>query len=262
MVLCMASAAALTLTARARGGTAPLARALVTLQVGGFEHSSLNSAETRRAARAVRAAKAAVGTGQSSSERFSQQAPPLGRPCVAGRPTIRRQPSLDVEQATVDRAANAAAAAAAEVLLCGDGVVTSASVTRVVDDFAAKVRQLVQSSSAVASPSAHKPKHGLNGETLTRVLNDFVEGAYVRRLCDECGAQMLIGAPRQSRIGIVFESVRLTDARLEVRLHRAFEQRSDRLLEKLAKHLRAELPVLERLLHQTKSPPSTRTILL
>ena len=94
------------------------------------------------------------------------------------------------------------------------------------------------------------------------VLTEFVQGNYARKLCEECGVQPLIGAPSQKRIGLIFESVRLTDAKLEVRLHRVFEQRSERLLDHLVKHLRTKMPHLEQLLFQAKSPPSTRTIIL
>ena len=94
------------------------------------------------------------------------------------------------------------------------------------------------------------------------VLTEFVESPYARKLCDECGVQPLIGAPHQQRIGLIFDSVRLVDTRLHVRLHRTFEQRSERLLEQLVKHLRARMPELERLLYEAKSPPSTRTIIL
>jgi hypothetical protein len=94
------------------------------------------------------------------------------------------------------------------------------------------------------------------------VLNEFVETDYARKLCDQANVQTMIGAPSQKRISVMFESVRLSDARLEVRFTRPFEQRSERLLEQLVKHLRVKMPDLERLLHVAKSPPSTRTIIL
>ena len=99
---------------------------------------------------------------------------------------------------------------------------------------------------------------------MTEVLTEFVESEYARRLCDECDVQPLIGSARHLRIGIMFESVRLTgDAKLVVTLHRVFEQRSERLLDQLVKHLRARMPEkLKRLQYETNSPPSTRTIII
>ena len=52
------------------------------------------------------------------------------------------------------------------------------------------------------------------------------------------------------------------DAKLVVSLHRVFEQRSEKLLEKLTRHLKQRLPELEQLLYEAKSPPVSRTIVL
>ena len=96
------------------------------------------------------------------------------------------------------------------------------------------------------------------------MLTEFVEGDYARRLCDQAGVQAMIGAPASDQIGLMFESVRLasSDTLLVVRLHRAFEQRAERLLEQLVKHLRKRMPSVERLEYEAKSPPSTRTIIV
>ena len=62
---------------------------------------------------------------------------------------------------------------------------------------------------------------------------------------------------------MIFSSVRMADdAKLVVSLHRVFEQRSEKLLEKLTRHLKQRLPELEQLLYEAKSPPVTRTIVL
>ena len=65
---------------------------------------------------------------------------------------------------------------------------------------------------------------------LAQVLLEFVQAPYAKRLIEEGDVQPLIGAPSKQLIGIVFESVKLNDNRLEVRLKRNFEQRSERLL--------------------------------
>lgn len=99
--------------------------------------------------------------------------------------------------------------------------------------------------------------------SLTRALTEFVETEYARRLCDECNVQPMIGAPRHERIGIMFESVRLQETKLVVRLHQRFEIRSMKLLEHLVRHLKASMPgKLQRLEYHSKSPPSTRTIII
>ena len=110
------------------------------------------------------------------------------------------------------------------------------------------------------------PRRAISQERLTEVLIEFVEAEFAMRLCDELRVQPLIGAPRHTRIGIVFRSVRIADTtgtpKLDVELNQAFEQRSGRLLEHLAAHLRTSLPELERLQYDAKSPPSTRIIVL
>ena len=95
-----------------------------------------------------------------------------------------------------------------------------------------------------------------------QALTEFLQCDYARKLCDECGVNPVIGAPMEKRVGLMFEYVRLADTTLEMRLHRVFEQRHERLLEHLVKHLRPRMPHLERLLFHAKSPPSTRTIVL
>ena len=97
-------------------------------------------------------------------------------------------------------------------------------------------------------------------ESLTRVLMEFVETDYARKLCDDAGVQALIGAPSRQRIGLMFESVRLRGTGIELRLKRSFEQKSVSLLDRLTKHLRQRMPQCERL--QYIQGTTTRTICL
>jgi len=93
------------------------------------------------------------------------------------------------------------------------------------------------------------------------VLAEFVKSPYAKQLFDESNVQPLIGSGT-SMIGVMFKSLSLSGDKLEVTLNQAFQQRSDRLLEQLVKHLRAGMPQLKRLNYSSSSPPSTRTIIL
>ena len=97
---------------------------------------------------------------------------------------------------------------------------------------------------------------------MVQVLTEFVDSDYAKRLYEECNVQPLIGCPAADRIKIMFDQVKLEDTFVTVRLHRVFEQRSEKLLRQLVIHLRARMPKLERLLYEAKSPPSTRTIII
>ena len=61
----------------------------------------------------------------------------------------------------------------------------------------------------------------------------------------------------------MFESLQLVGAKLVVKLNYNFEQRSEKLLDKLAKHLRARLGgAIKMIQYETGSPPTTRTIVI
>ena len=114
------------------------------------------------------------------------------------------------------------------------------------------------------SPGTAPPEStgGLNKQALTQVLIEFMESDYVRRLCDECNVQPMIGSPPAQKIGLMFESVRLEEAKLTITLKKVFEIRSVKLLEHLVKFLRPRFPELKRLQYEAKSPPSTRLIIV
>jgi len=239
-----------------------------SLKLQTFDYNGIKSAEARRAARAAKAKAQDFAAGA-----FVEQQP-------RGPAELRPVPpqaaaSFDAEQATVQLAIDAAVAAAAEVLLQQRHCVTSDTLQRTITGFSAKIRELplpqpesgtaglsVPAPTPAPSEAPREPTNVIDKETLTQVLTDFVETAYCRRMCDESKVQPLIGSPRHVRIGIMFESVRLVDAKLVVRLHSVFEQRSERLLEQFVKHLRERTPELERLQYEAKSPPSTRTIII
>ena len=100
--------------------------------------------------------------------------------------------------------------------------------------------------------------NGLDRETVRRVLTEFINSDYGKRLCDDCRVQPMIGSP--NIVGAMFESAQITDARLVVKLKQVFEIRHERILEQLVPHLKARMPQLRMLQYENKSPPSTRTI--
>ena len=89
-------------------------------------------------------------------------------------------------------------------------------------------------------------------------MTEFINSDYGRRLCDDCRVQPIIGSP--NIVGAMFESAKITDARLVVKLKQVFEIRHERILEQLVPHLKARMPQLRMLQYENKSPPSTRTI--
>ena len=181
-------------------------------------------------------------------------------------------PALDrqVADARLQLAIESAAASAADVLLSGDCDLTAADVAKLIAGFSAKVSEILPRlpssgsgpAAAAPAPAAAAPRR-VDKEALTQALLDFVESDYPRRLCDELRVQALIGSPRHVRIGIMFEKLKVTDAKLEFTFHRPFEPRSARLLEYLVKHLRArKIPELKQLQYECRSPPSTRTMVV
>ena len=185
-------------------------------------------------------------------------------------PTLDRQ----VADARLQLAIDSAAASAADVLLSGDCDLNAADVAKLIAGFSAKVSEILPRlpssggrpsgapAAAAPAPAAAAPRR-VDKEALTQALLDFVESDYPRRLCDELRVQALIGSPRHVRIGIMFEKLKVTDAKLEFTFHRPFEPRSARLLEYLVKHLRArKIPELKQLQYECRSPPSTRTMVV
>ena len=94
--------------------------------------------------------------------------------------------------------------------------------------------------------------------SVAQVLNEFVSSDYVRRVCDSC----MVSPTDYGSMRGLFESVRVEDGRLIVRLARQVEEKSASLLDRLARHLRKRMPQIKRLEVETRSPPSTRTIIL
>eukprot|EP00320_Phaeocystis_rex_P020252 CAMPEP_0119096758 /NCGR_PEP_ID=MMETSP1178-20130426/173826_1 /TAXON_ID=33656 /ORGANISM="unid sp, Strain CCMP2000" /LENGTH=162 /DNA_ID=CAMNT_0007080659 /DNA_START=14 /DNA_END=502 /DNA_ORIENTATION=+ len=82
----------------------------------------------------------------------------------------------------------------------------------------------------------------LNTDSVALVLTEFVNSEFARRLFKpgyDLNAQMDDG-----QIGAMFESVKLTEATLVVKLKRAYGERNEVLLERLCRYLRVRIPQL------------------
>ena len=78
--------------------------------------------------------------------------------------------------------------------------------------------------------------------------------------CNYCN----VNPVQYGQIWGMFETLQVEDGRLRVRLMSQFDQRGEKLMDGLKKHLRAnrERTGLERLLHETGSPPQTKTLII
>ena len=110
----------------------------------------------------------------------------------------------------------------------------------------------------MAPPPAAAAPDALDVNAVAHVLTEFCQSDYARQACQYCN----IAPSEYGKIQGMFKSVRLDETRLVVKLHRSFEQRSAQLLDRLAKHLRARMPQLTRLIYEKSSPPSVSTIIL
>jgi len=255
------------------------------------DNSGRGDAEARRLARAARAQRIepaansdaeAIPRLEEHVNTLPQVPPPMPPQPAPPQPDPPPTTAKSDYEKTVQLAIDAAAAAVAAVLRSGECDVDDATMARIIAGFSTKVRELCpleagggdaaeptapaaepEMSSAPASapePAKTPSAQAMERAQLVEVLTEFVKSDYGRRLCDEAKVQPMIGS--NDILSVMFTKVVLTDAKLVVRLHRVFEQRSERLLEQLKKHLRAKMPQLERLQYEASSPPSTRTIIM
>ena len=97
-------------------------------------------------------------------------------------------------------------------------------------------------------------------EALYGALAEFVGSDLARNLCTYCE----VSQTDYGQIWGMFEDAGVTEQGiLKIKLKRTFEQRSDKLLDLLAKQLRQLGPPHVRQIHyETGSPPSIRTIVI
>ena len=102
-------------------------------------------------------------------------------------------------------------------------------------------------------------------ESVYAVLQEFAASDYAKAICEYCNVSP--SAWGQARD--MFAEVRLVGgpggpaSTVVIVLSRAFEQRSEKLLERLKRHFRQRMPgQVQRLQYETKSPPSTKTYIV
>ena len=154
-------------------------------------------------------------------------------------------------------AARAAAAAGQSHVTMANGNVVRA--TQATGATAVAVRRRPTSPPVtVRRPSAPRPAAPAqpDGESVALVLQEFVQSDYARQLCDYCN----VPGTDYGRLSAMFESVKLLGTTMEIKLAQRFEQRSAKLLDRLAKHLRTRMPQLQRLSYEHRT--TTTTVIL
>lgn len=107
-------------------------------------------------------------------------------------------------------------------------------------------------------PQASAGVPQLDVQTVEEVLTEFCMSDYARQLYDYCN----VGPTEYGKVRGMFESVRVVDSKLVVRLQGPFQQRSEKLMDKLAKHLRQRMPEVQRLMHESGRPATIRTYII
>jgi hypothetical protein len=79
----------------------------------------------------------------------------------------------------------------------------------------------------------------LDRDSVALVLTEFVRSDYARQTCNNCNVMDVMD---YGQIDGMFESVRLVNTKIEVKLKRTFGERNEALLDRLAMYLRARIP--------------------
>lgn len=96
----------------------------------------------------------------------------------------------------------------------------------------------------------------LDGDKVAQVLTEFVQTDYALQTCEYCN----VGPTDYGQVWGMFESVRPIDSRLVIKLKPSFEQRSEKLLDKLKLHLQKRMPEISSL--EYKSRTITKTLIV
>ena len=81
---------------------------------------------------------------------------------------------------------------------------------------------------------------GPSGSSIRQALQEFVESAYARTLCNRFN----VSPTDYGQIDGMFQTVTLSDARLKLRLKQAFNERNEALMDRLSRYLRVRVPDL------------------
>ena len=96
-----------------------------------------------------------------------------------------------------------------------------------------------QAARAPSTDAADKPLK----EVVAQVLAEFVQSEYMLNMCRFCS----VNPTECGQVAGTFESVRLVDTTLHVKLTVTYTQKSKQLLDRLAEHLRASVPQITRM---------------
>ena len=123
-----------------------------------------------------------------------------------------------------------------------------------------RAQQLRESQNAAfgMKPQASAGAPQLDRQSVDELLAEFCTSDYAKQLCDYCN----VGPMDYGKVRGMFESVRVIDSKLVIKLQRPFQQRSEKLFDKLVKLIRVRMPEVERVMHESSSPTSVRTYIV
>jgi len=81
---------------------------------------------------------------------------------------------------------------------------------------------------------------------VAEVLTEFVQTDFALQTCEYCN----VAPTDYGQVWGMFESVKPVDSRLVIKLKSGLEQRSEKLLHKLARHLRERMPEISSIQYQ------------
>ena len=114
-----------------------------------------------------------------------------------------------------------------------------------------RARQIAAAAAAAAAANAAgqqahqaapaEARLGLDRDSVALVLSEFVQSDYATQVFNHAGVQSVTD---YGTIPGMFETVRLIDAKVELKLKRAFEGSSLTLLDRCSRYMRARIPEL------------------
>jgi len=96
----------------------------------------------------------------------------------------------------------------------------------------------------------------LDSGDVAQVLQEFVQSDYAIQVCNYCN----VNPAGYGQLDVMFDSVQLEGTTLKVKLQYQFEQRAEKLMDRLAKHLRERMPQLRMLQYNLRSDTHTKMI--
>ena len=206
------------------------------------------SKNAKKKARKKAARAASAGVGEAAVEISALQLEPVETESVAAE-------AIEAPEAE----GVMAAAAPAVVMEVARVAVPTAEVPKTVQPKKTPgMKQTLAREATQAPPAAASTPEDVSTEAVAQVLMDFCQTDFAKQMCEYCS----ISPTEFGQLSSMFESVRVEQRKIVVRLNRRFEQRSEKLLDRLVKYLRTEMPQLKQLQYEVRSPPTTRTFII